>query len=161
MKTTSPDIGSVANIGVQTAMEFLTAAMEFLTADKLIVSHEDAENDMNQVNLNLTGRVCSPKQVDKGESIPEGEGMRSPGIQTKDEKVEEEIILEQDFIKVAEPGNDESGDVIPNKKRARLSRLGQCPARPMTNVRSPSTALTKQPNALPPGLADEPPKETL
>ncbi|GMN37616.1 hypothetical protein TIFTF001_042659 [Ficus carica] len=131
MMTTSPDIGSVADIGVQ-------AAMEFLTADKVIVSHEDAENDMNQ-----------------------GEGMHDPGIQTKDEKVEEEIILEQDFIKVAEPGNDKSGDVIPKKKRARLSRLGQRLARPMTDVGSPSTALTKQPNALPPGLANEPPKETL
>ena len=42
MKTTSPDIGSVADIGVQ-------AAMEFLTADKVIVYNEDAENDTNQV----------------------------------------------------------------------------------------------------------------
>ncbi|GMN68599.1 hypothetical protein TIFTF001_037655 [Ficus carica] len=124
IKTTSPDIGSVADIGVQ-------AVMEFLTTDK---------------------------QVDERERIPEGEGMRDPGIQTKDEKVEEEIILEQDFIKVVEPGNDESSDM---KKRARLSRLGQRPARPMTNVGSPSTAPTKQPNALPSGLADEPPKETL
>ncbi|GMN18812.1 hypothetical protein TIFTF001_045068 [Ficus carica] len=148
IKTTSPDIGSVADIGVQ-------AAMEFLTADKVIVSHEDAENDMNQAEF------VPPKQVDEGDSIPEGEGMRDPGIQTKDEKVEEEIILEQDFIKVVEPGNDESGDVIPKKKRTRLSRLGQCPARPMTDVGSPSIAPTKQPNALPPGLADEPPKKTL
>ncbi|GMN59275.1 hypothetical protein TIFTF001_028358 [Ficus carica] len=31
----------------------------------------------------------------------------------------------------------------------------------MTDVGSPSTAPTKQPNALPSGLADEPPKETL
>ncbi|GMN67357.1 hypothetical protein TIFTF001_036418 [Ficus carica] len=141
MKTTSPDIGSVAHIGVQTAMEFLTA-------DKVILSHEDAENDMNQ-------------QVDEGERIPEGEEMRDPGIQTKDENVEEEIILEQDFIKVAEPGNDDSGDVIPKKKRARLSRLGQRLARPMTDVGSPSIAPTKQPNPLSPGLADEPPQETL
>ncbi|GMN57923.1 hypothetical protein TIFTF001_027023 [Ficus carica] len=148
MKTTSLDIGSLADIGVQ-------PAMEFLTADKMIVSHKDAENDMNQAEFVL------PKQVDEGESIPEGEGMRDPGIQTKDEKVEEEIILEQDFIKVAEPGNDESGDVIPKKKRARLSRLGQRPARPMIDVGSPSTVPTKQPNALPPCLADEPLKETL
>ncbi|GMN47195.1 hypothetical protein TIFTF001_016366 [Ficus carica] len=148
MKTTSPDIGWVADIGVQ-------AAMEFLTADKVIVSHEDVENDMNQVEF------VPPKQVDEGERIPEGEGMRDPGIQIKDKKVEEEIILEQDFIKVAEPGNDESGNLIPKKKRDRLSRLGQRPARPMTNVGSPSTAPTMQLNALPPSLADEPPKETL
>ncbi|GMN67790.1 hypothetical protein TIFTF001_036848 [Ficus carica] len=147
MMTTSPNIGSVADIGVQ-------AAMEFLTADKVIVSHEDAENDMNQAEF------VPPKQVDERERIPEGKEMRDPGIQTKDEKVEKEIILEQDFIKVTEPGNDESGD-IPKKKRARLSRLGQRPARRMTDVGSPSTAPTKQPNPLPPGLADEPPQETL
>ncbi|GMN64888.1 hypothetical protein TIFTF001_033955 [Ficus carica] len=152
MKTTSPDLGSVADIGVR-------EAMEFLTADKVIVSHEDADNDMNQAEFVPT------KQVDEGERIPEGEGE---GIETKDEKVEEEIILEQLVSKVAEPGNDESsdvvvtsGDMIPKKKRARLSRLGQHPARPMIDVGSPSTAPPKQRNALPQGLEDEPPKETL
>ncbi|GMN66774.1 hypothetical protein TIFTF001_035838 [Ficus carica] len=129
-ETTSPGIGSMADIGVQ-------VAMEFLTADKVIVSHEDAENDMNQVNLETSqAEFVPPKQVDEGERIPEGEEIRDLGIQTKDEK-------------------------IPKKKRARLSRLGQRPARPMTNVGSPSTAPTKQPNPLPPGLADEPPQETL
>ena len=53
-----------------------------------------------------------PKQVDEGERIPEGEGRHDPGIQIKDEKVEEVIILEQDFIKVVEPGNDERRDVV-------------------------------------------------
>ncbi|GMN45098.1 hypothetical protein TIFTF001_014288 [Ficus carica] len=147
MKTTSPDIGSVVDIGVQ-------AAMEFLTADKVIVSHEDTENNMNQVNLYV--KIESASYVDNHSHFPEGEEMRDPGIQTKDEKVEEEIILEQDFIKVTELGNDESGDV-----RTRLLRLGQLPARRMTDVGSPSTAPTKQPNPLPPGLADEPPQETL
>ncbi|GMN70236.1 hypothetical protein TIFTF001_039280 [Ficus carica] len=147
MKTTSPDIGSVADIGVQ-------AAMEFLTADKVIVSHQDAENDKNQAEFVPT------KKVDEGERIPDGEGE---GIETKDEKVEEQLVS-----KVAEPGNDESsdvvetsGDVIPKKKRARLSRLGHHPARPMIDVGSPSTAPLKQLNALPRGLDDEPPKETL
>ncbi|GMN59626.1 hypothetical protein TIFTF001_028718 [Ficus carica] len=147
MKTTSPDIGSVADIGVQ-------AAMEFLTADKVIVSHQDAENDGNQAEFVPT------KKVDEGERIPEGEGE---GIETKDEKVEEQLVS-----KVAEPGNDESsdmvetsGDVIPKKKRVRLSRLGHRPARPMIDVGSPSTAPPKQFNALPRGLDDEPPKETL
>ncbi|GMN47409.1 hypothetical protein TIFTF001_016585 [Ficus carica] len=147
MKTTSPDIGSVADIGVQ-------AAMEFLTADKVIVSHEDAENDRNQAVFVPT------KKVDEGERIPEGEGE---GIETKDEKFEEQLVS-----KVAEPGNDESSDVvetssdvIPKKKRARLSRLGHRPARPMIDVGSPSTGPPKQINALPRGLDDEPPEETL
>ncbi|GMN48444.1 hypothetical protein TIFTF001_017613 [Ficus carica] len=158
-KTTSPDIGSVADIGVQ-------AAMEFLTADKVIVSHEDAENDRNQINHCVKFESASyaefvpTKQVDEGERIPEGEGE---GIETKDEKVEEQLVS-----KIAELGNDESsdvvetsGDVIPKKKRARLSRLGQCLARLMIDVGSPSTAPPKQLNALPRGLDDEPPKETL
>ncbi|GMN62588.1 hypothetical protein TIFTF001_031671 [Ficus carica] len=147
IKTISPDIGSVADIGVQ-------AAMEFLTADKVIVSHQDAENDRNKAEFVPT------KQVDEGERIPEGEGE---GIETKDEKVEEQLVS-----KVAEPGNDESsdvvetsGDVIPKKKRAGLSRLVQRSARPMIDVGSPSTAPPKQLNALPRGLDDEPPKETL
>ena len=38
--------------------------------------------------------------------------MRDPVIETKDENVEVEIILEQDFKKVVESGNDESGDVV-------------------------------------------------
>ncbi|GMN54038.1 hypothetical protein TIFTF001_023169 [Ficus carica] len=87
-KTTSPEIGAIADIGVQ-------AAMEFLTADKVISSHEDAENEKNK---------------------------------------------------------------IPKKKRARLSRLGQRPSGRMTEVGSPSKALSKLIYALPPGLADEPPK---
>ncbi|GMN22436.1 hypothetical protein TIFTF001_040255 [Ficus carica] len=147
MKTTSPNIGSVADIGVQ-------AAMEFLTTDKVIVSHQDAENDRNQAEFVPT------EQVDEGERILEGEGE---GIETKDEKVEEQLVS-----KVAELGNDESsdvvetsGDVIPKNKRARLSRLGQRPARPMIDVGSPSMAPPKQLNTLPRSLDDEPPKETL
>ena len=53
MKTSSPDIGSVADIGVQ-------AAMEFLTTDKVIVSHEDAENDMKQVKLSVMLNLSLP-----------------------------------------------------------------------------------------------------
>ncbi|GMN32551.1 hypothetical protein TIFTF001_041753 [Ficus carica] len=47
------------------------------------------------------------------------------------------------------------------KKRSRLSRLGQRPSGRMTEVDSPSKAPSKLIYALPPGLADEPPKETL
>ena len=43
-KTTFPDIGAVEEIGVQ-------AAMEFLTADKLDLSHEDAEKGKNNIIL--------------------------------------------------------------------------------------------------------------
>ncbi|GMN70645.1 hypothetical protein TIFTF001_039686 [Ficus carica] len=114
-------------------------SMEFLTADKVVVSTADAENDMKR------------------------RGLVTPVIQTQDEKVEVEveIIQQQDFKKVAESGNDESGDTIPKKKRARLSRLGQRPAKRVTDVGSSSTSLTQQPNALPPGLVEEPPQETL
>ncbi|GMN59529.1 hypothetical protein TIFTF001_028618 [Ficus carica] len=164
MKTTSPDIGSVADIGVQ-------AAMEFLNADKVIVSHQDAENDRNQAEFVPTKKVDEGERYEKvvcmvstrlGKSgshkrIPEGEGE---GIETKDEKVEEQLVS-----KVAEPGNDESSDVVETsgdvKKKARLSRLGHRLARPMIDVGSPSTAPLKQLNALPRGLDDEPPKETL
>ncbi|GMN68129.1 hypothetical protein TIFTF001_037203 [Ficus carica] len=148
MKTTSPDIGSVADIGVQ-------AAMEFQTADKVVVSTADAKNDMKQEEF------VPANEVDEEGMIPEEEGIGDPVIQTQDEKVEVEIIQQQDFKKVAESGNDESGDTIPKKKRARLSRLGQRPAKRVTDVGPSSTSLTQQPNALPPGLADEPPEETL
>ncbi|GMN48652.1 hypothetical protein TIFTF001_017819 [Ficus carica] len=132
LQTTSPDIGVVADMGVQ-------AAMEFLTADKVIVSHEDAENEKN-----------------KEESIPNLE----KGI--KEEKDDKEIIREHDVIKLEEPANEESIlAVIPKKKRARLSRLGQRPSGRMTEVGSPSKTPSKLIYALPPGLADEPPKETL
>ncbi|GMN70094.1 hypothetical protein TIFTF001_039139 [Ficus carica] len=105
LKTTSPnigtgsqddvfidsDIGAVADMGVQ-------AAMEFLTADKVIVSREDVEEEENK---------------------------------------------------------------IPKKKRARLSRLGQRPSIPMTDVGSPSKAPSKLIYVIPPGLADKPPQEML
>ncbi|GMN69282.1 hypothetical protein TIFTF001_038329 [Ficus carica] len=54
-----------------------------------------------------------------------------------------------------------TADKIPKKKRARLSRLGQRLSSRMTEVGSPSKAPSKLIYALPPGLADEPPKETL
>ncbi|GMN46263.1 hypothetical protein TIFTF001_015443 [Ficus carica] len=125
MKTTSPDIGSVADIGVQ-------AAMKFLTADKVVVSTADAEIGMKQEEF------VPAKEVAEGGMIPEEEGIGDPVIQTQDEKVE-----------------------IPKKKRARLLRLGQRPAKRVTDVGSSFTSLTQQPNAFLPGLADEPPEETL
>ncbi|GMN59508.1 hypothetical protein TIFTF001_028602 [Ficus carica] len=157
LQTTSPDIGAVTDMGVQ-------AAMEFLTADKVIISHEDAENEKNKVNIKdrLEGNegeanVKSEPFVEiKEESMPDLE----KGV--KKEKDDKEIIREQDVIKLEEPANVESIlAVIPKKKRARLSRLGQRPSGRMTEVGSPSKAPSKLIYALPPGLADEPPKETL
>ncbi|GMN67129.1 hypothetical protein TIFTF001_036191 [Ficus carica] len=137
LQTTSPDIGDVADMGVQ-------VAMEFLTADKMIVSHKDAKNEKN-----------------KDESMPDLE----KGV--KEEKDDKEIIREQDVIKLEEPANKESigavvvTNIFPKKKRAILSRLGQRPSDRMTEVGSLSKAPSKLIYALPPGLADEPPKETL
>ncbi|GMN59376.1 hypothetical protein TIFTF001_028466 [Ficus carica] len=154
LQTTSPDIGVVADMGVQ-------AAMEFLTTDKVIVSHEDAENEKNKVNIkdHLEGNegeanVKSEPFVEiKEESMPDLE----KGV--KEEKDDKEIIREQDVIKLEEPGNEES--ILAMKKRVRLSRLGQRPSSRMTEVGSPSKAPSKLIYAFPLGLADEPPKETL
>ncbi|GMN39685.1 hypothetical protein TIFTF001_008906 [Ficus carica] len=121
------DIGAVADMGVQ-------AAMEFLTVDKVIVSHENVEEENNK------------------ESMPDPEK----------EKDDKESIKEQEVIKLEEATNEESiGDVIPKKKRARLSRLGQRRSGPMTEVGSPSHAPSKLIYAFLTGLADEPPKEKL
>ncbi|GMN53222.1 hypothetical protein TIFTF001_022358 [Ficus carica] len=126
------DIGAVADMGVQ-------AAMEFLTANKVIVSHEDVEEEKN-----------------KTESMPD------PEKEKEKEKDDKESIREQDVIKLEEPANEESiGDMIPKKKRVRLSRLGQRWSGPMTKVGSPSNAPSKFIYALPPSLTDEPPKEKL
>ncbi|GMN34241.1 hypothetical protein TIFTF001_046787 [Ficus carica] len=153
-KTTSPDIGAVADMGVK-------AAMEFLTTDKVISSHKDAENEKNKVNIkdHLEGNegdanVKSEPFVEiKEESMPDLEN----GI--KEEKDNKEIIRKHDVIKLEESANEESIGAV--KKRARLSRLGQRPSGRMTEVGSPLKAPSKLIYALPPGLADEPPKETL
>ncbi|GMN63994.1 hypothetical protein TIFTF001_033050 [Ficus carica] len=157
LQTTSPDIGAIVDMGVQ-------AAMKFLTANKVIVSHEDAENKKNKVNIkdHLEGNKgeanvkYEPFVEIKEESMPDLE----KGV--KEEKDDKEIIREQDVIKLEEPTNEESiGAVIPKKKWARLSRLGQRPSGRMTEVGSPSKAPSKLIYAFPPGLTDEPPKETL
>ncbi|GMN45108.1 hypothetical protein TIFTF001_014304 [Ficus carica] len=171
LKTTSPDIGTgsqddvfidsdiyaVADMGVQTAMEFLTA-------DKVIVSHEDADDEKNKEDIidHLEGNEGESKvKSDPFVQIKE-ESMPDPDKEKEEEKDDKEIIREQDVIKLEEPANEENiSDVIPKKKRARLSRLDQRPSRPMTEVGSPSKAPSKLIYALPLGPADEPPKETL
>ncbi|GMN31346.1 hypothetical protein TIFTF001_050733 [Ficus carica] len=126
------DIGAVADMGVQ-------AAMEFLTADKVIVSHEDVEEEKN-----------------------DEENMPNLEKEKEEEKDDKESFREQEVIKLEKAANEESiGDMIPKKKRARLSRLGQRRSGPMTEVGSPSHAPSKLIYALPLGLADEPPKEKL
>ncbi|GMN64857.1 hypothetical protein TIFTF001_033908 [Ficus carica] len=170
LKTTSPnigidsqddvfidsDIGAVADMGVQ-------AAMEFLTGEKVIVSHEDVEEEKIKENNkeHLEGyegeaNVKSAPFVQIKEEI-----MPDPEKETKAEKDDKESIREHDVIKLEESANEESIGDIYKKKRARLSRLGQRPSRPMTEVGSPSKAPSKLIYALPPGLVDEPPKETL
>ncbi|GMN70495.1 hypothetical protein TIFTF001_039539 [Ficus carica] len=77
------DIGAVADMGVQTAMEFLTA-------DKVIVSHKDVEQENN-----------------KEESILD------PEKEKEEEKDDKESIREQEVIKLEDEANEESiGDVI-------------------------------------------------
>ncbi|GMN22303.1 hypothetical protein TIFTF001_045633 [Ficus carica] len=139
--------------------------MEFLTSDKGIVSHEDTENEQNKIiikdqvqgNEGETNVKYDPYVDKKVESMPDLEN----GV--KDEKDEKEIIREQDDIKLEEAATEDSiiADIIPKKKRARLSRLGQRPSGQLTEVGSPSKAPTKLIYALPPGLADEPLKDRL
>ncbi|GMN54155.1 hypothetical protein TIFTF001_023303 [Ficus carica] len=157
LQTTSPDISAAADMGVQ-------AAMEFLTVDKVIVSHEDAENEKNKINIkdHLEGNEGEANVKSEPFVEIKEESMHDLEKGVKEEKDDKEIIREQDVIKLEEPSNEESIlAVIPNKKSTRLSRLGQRPSGRMTEVGSPSKALSKLIYALPPGLADEPPKETL
>ncbi|GMN31156.1 hypothetical protein TIFTF001_041559, partial [Ficus carica] len=126
LQITSPDICAVADMGVQ-------AAMEFLTADKVIVSHEDAENEKNKVNIK--------------DHLEGNEG--------------ESNVKSEPFVEIKEESMPDLEKGIPKKKRARLSKLGQQPSGRMTEVGSPSKGPNKLIYALPLGLADEPPKKTL
>ncbi|GMN68941.1 hypothetical protein TIFTF001_037991 [Ficus carica] len=109
------------------------AAMEFLTADKVIVSREDVKDENNEENITV------------GVEDVEGEakGKTDPSI-----RIKEEILSDPENL-----------SEIPKKKRARLSRLGQRPSGSITHVGSPFKAPSKLIYALPPGLDDEPPKE--
>ncbi|GMN39675.1 hypothetical protein TIFTF001_008907 [Ficus carica] len=156
LQTTSPDISAVADMGVQ-------AAMEFLTADKVIVSHKDAENEKNKVNIkdHLEGNEGDANVKSEPFVEIKEENMHDLEKGVKEEKDDKEIIREQDVIKLEEPANEESIlAVILKKKRARLSRLGQRPSGRMTEVGSLSKAPNKLIYALPPGHAYESPKET-
>ncbi|GMN23196.1 hypothetical protein TIFTF001_040417 [Ficus carica] len=171
LKTTPPHIGTgsqydvildsalgpVADMGVQ-------AAMEFLTANKVIVSREDVKADNNKENITASleeseGEVKkkSDPSVGKEEMMPDPENLS--GLD-KDDK--ENKKRELDVKQLEEPASEESiGDMIPKKKRVRLSRLGQQPSSSMPHDGSPSKAPNTLIHALPPGLADEPPKEIL
>ncbi|GMN69119.1 hypothetical protein TIFTF001_038170 [Ficus carica] len=171
LKTTPPHIGTgsqydvildsalgpVADMGVQ-------AAMEFLTANKVIVSREDVKADNNKENITASleeseGEVKekSDPSVGKEEMMPDPENLS--GLD-KDDK--ENKKRELDVKQLEEPASEESiGDMIPKKKRVRLSRLGQRPSSSMPHDGSPSKAPNTLIHALPPGLADEPPKEIL
>ncbi|GMN22703.1 hypothetical protein TIFTF001_045692 [Ficus carica] len=157
LRATSPDIDYVTDIGVQ-------AAMEFLTSDKGIVSHEDTENEQNKIIIKDQVQGNEGEANVKYDPYVDKKVESMPGLENgvKDEKDEKEIIREQDDIKLEEAAIEDSilAD-IPKKKRARLSRLGQRPSGRLTEVGSPSKAPTKLIYALPPGLADEPLKDRL
>ncbi|GMN20225.1 hypothetical protein TIFTF001_051001 [Ficus carica] len=120
------DIGAVADMGVQ-------AAMEFLTADKVMSSYEDAENEKNKVNIK--------------DHLEGNEG--------------ETNVKSESFVEIKEKSMPDLEKGIPKKKWVKLLRLGQQPSGRMTKVGSPSKASSKLIYALPSGLVDEPPKETL
>ncbi|GMN46972.1 hypothetical protein TIFTF001_016138 [Ficus carica] len=171
LKTTPPHIGTgsqydvildsalgpVADMGVQ-------AAMEFLTANKVIVSREDVKADNKKENITASleesegeFKEKSDPSVGKEEMMPDQENLS--GLD-KDDK--ENKKRELDVKQLEEPASEESiGDMIPKKKRVRLSRLGQRPSSSMPHDGSPSKAPNTLIHALPPGLADEPPKEIL
>ncbi|GMN52676.1 hypothetical protein TIFTF001_021812 [Ficus carica] len=151
------DLGPVADMGVQ-------AAMEFLTANKVIVSHEDVKADNNKENITASleeseGDVKekSDPSVGKEEMMPDPENLSGLEKDAKENKKRE-----LDVKQLEEPASEESiGDMIPKKKRVRLSRLGQRPSSSMPHDGSPSKAPNTLIHALSPGLADEPPKEIL
>ncbi|GMN67802.1 hypothetical protein TIFTF001_036858 [Ficus carica] len=140
------------------------AAMEFLTADKVIVSREDVKDEKIKEKIKYHLEESEGEAKEKSDPFVgiKEEIMPDPEKLSEVEKDDTEKNRELDVIKLEEPANEESiGDMIPKKKRARLSRLGQRPSGSMTYVGSPSKAPSKLIYSLPPSLADEPPKETL
>ncbi|GMN47434.1 hypothetical protein TIFTF001_016614 [Ficus carica] len=98
------DIGAIADMGMQ-------VAMEFLTTDKVIVSLEDVEEEKNKENFkeHLEGNEGEAKvKSDSFVEIKE-ESMPNPGK----EKDDKESIREHEVIKLEEAANEESiGDVV-------------------------------------------------
>ncbi|GMN69854.1 hypothetical protein TIFTF001_038898 [Ficus carica] len=131
------DIGAVTDMGVQAVIY------------RVPLSQADVEEEKERPSVECY-------KGEKNKSMPDLEKEK------EEEKDDKEDMREHEEIKLEEAANEESiGDVIPKQKRSRLSRLGQRRSRPMTEVGSPSHALSKLIYALPPGLADEPPKEKL
>ncbi|GMN60739.1 hypothetical protein TIFTF001_029838 [Ficus carica] len=152
------DIGAAADIGVQ-------VAMEFLTADKAIVSHQFVKEESIKEKLEETlegnvgeGMVQSdPFDEIKEESMPHLEKEKK-----REDKDDKNIISGHDVVQPEGPAKEDStSDVVPKKKRARLSRLGQRPTGSRTEVGSSAHAPSKIIGALSPGLEDEPPADTL
>ncbi|GMN61111.1 hypothetical protein TIFTF001_030198 [Ficus carica] len=145
------DIGAVVDMGVQVAMEFLTA------------SQEDVEKEKNKENFKEHLEKNEGEAKVKFDSFVKikKESMPDPEKEKEEEKDDKEDIREHEVIKLEEAANEESIGDIHKKKRATLSRLGQRRSGPMTEVGSPSHASSKLIYALSSGLADEPPKEKL
>ncbi|GMN19508.1 hypothetical protein TIFTF001_045196 [Ficus carica] len=95
-------------------------------------------------------------QSDPLDEIKE-ESMPHPEKRKKEDK-DDKIISGQDVVQPACPDKEAStNDVVPKKKRARLSRLGQRSTGSRTEVGSPAREPSQSICALPPSLADEPP----
>ncbi|GMN64416.1 hypothetical protein TIFTF001_033487 [Ficus carica] len=158
------DIGAFADMGVQAAMEFLTVDKEDVEEEKErpLVECYKGENNKEKFKKHLEGKEGEAKV--KSDSILEIKevSMPDPEKEKEEEKDDKEDMREQEEIKLEEAANEESiSDVIPKQKRFRLLRLGQRRFGPKTEVASPSHAPSKLIYALPPGLANEPPKEKL
>ncbi|GMN71007.1 hypothetical protein TIFTF001_053336, partial [Ficus carica] len=166
LKTTSDDIatslqdevlidssiGAAADIGVQ-------AAMEFLTGETVIVSHQHVEEESNKEKLEATLQGNMGEGMVQSDPLDEinEESMPHPEKGKKEDK-DDKIISGQDVVQPASPDKEAStSDVVPKKKRARLSRLGQRPTGSKTDIGSPVRKPSQSICALPLSLADEPP----
>ncbi|GMN21723.1 hypothetical protein TIFTF001_040096 [Ficus carica] len=141
------DLGPVADMGVQ-------AAMEFLTANKVIVSREDVKADNNKENITASleeseGEVKekSDPSVGKEEMMPDPENLSGLDKDAKENK-KRELDVKQLEEPASEESIEEEGQTIKDSSS-------------MPHDGSPSKAPNTLIHALPPGLADEPPKEIL
>ncbi|GMN58465.1 hypothetical protein TIFTF001_027553 [Ficus carica] len=142
-------IGAAADIGVQ-------AAMEFLTGETVIVSHQHVEEESNKEKLEATleGNVGEGMvQSDPLDKIKE-ESMPHPEKEKKRIKIIRSSVDRMLYSLQAQPRRPAP---VPKKKRARLSRLGQWPTGSRTEVGSPAREPSQSIFALPPSLVDEPP----
>ncbi|GMN66233.1 hypothetical protein TIFTF001_035301 [Ficus carica] len=126
-----------------------------LQDEVLIDSSISAAAILEKLEATLQGNVGEGMvQSDPLDEIKE-ESMPHPEKGKKEDK-DDKIISGQDVVQPASPDKEAStSDVVPKKKRARLSRLGQRPTGSRTEVGSPAREPSQSICALPPSLADE------